>query len=216
MAKVRDAKAENLTELRQTSIIPAVMYGAGKDNVNLKIDKSEFGRLFKTAGGNTIVQLKTDDNTDNVLIHDVQFDAVTDEVEHVDFLRVKMDEKISAKIPLEFVGMSVAVKDLGGILNAGLDEIEVTCLPGDLPKVIEVSLDSLKTFDDIIRVKDLVLPKGVEVDREPEEVIASVLEPRSEEELAALNEEVTENLDKVEVEEKGKKEEEAAEGEEKK
>jgi large subunit ribosomal protein L25 len=217
-SNIRDIEKDKLTDLRINAMIPAVIYGAGKDNVNLKMGKSEFGRVYKKAGGNSIVELKIDEkDSENVLIYDIQLNPVTDEVDHVDFMRVRMDEEITATIPLEFVGMSIAVKDFGGIFNAGMNDIEVTCLPGNLPKTIEVSMDLLKTFEDVIRVKDLVLPKGVAVTREAEEVIASVLEPRSEAELAALNEDVNEDLEKVEVEEKGKKEEEEpVEGEEKK
>jgi large subunit ribosomal protein L25 len=216
--KVRDVEKDKLGPLRLSGMVPACLYGAGQENLNLSLNKNDFVRLFKTAGSNTIVEMDVEGvGKENVLIYDVSYEPVSDEVEHVDFIRVRMDEKITTKIPLEFVGQSKAVKELAGIFNANIDEVEVTCLPGKLPKVIEVNIDKLNTFDDAINIKDLVVPDGVVIENEADGVVASVLPPRSEEELAALNEDVTENVEAVEVEEKGKKEEEEeVEGGEKK
>ncbi|MBU0647872.1 50S ribosomal protein L25 [Patescibacteria group bacterium] len=213
-AKRRDIKAAKAKVVREAGLIPAVVYGANKENVHLVIDNSEFIKLYRKAGSNTIVKLKIGkESEENVLIYGVDHNAVTGDVNSVDFLRVRMDEKITTDVPVEFVGQSKAVKDLAGIFIANKDELEVTCLPTDLPKVIKVDITKLETFDDAFYVRDLVLPAGVVVDYEPLEVVATVVPPRSEEELAALDEEVEEDVDKVEVEEKGKKDEEEGQGE---
>ena len=212
-ATSRDVEKSKAKELRRAGIAPACVYGAGKENVNVGVNRNDFVRLFRTAGNNTVVELSIDEKeSENVLIYSVSYHPVSDEVDHIDFIRVRMDEKITTKVPLEFVGLSKAVKDLGGIFNTDMDEIEVTCLPGDLPKLIEVNIDSLLTFDDAIKISDLNIPAGVEVEHEAEIVVANVIPPRSEEELASLDQEVSENVEGVEVEEKGKKEEEGAEG----
>ncbi|MFA4931226.1 MAG: 50S ribosomal protein L25 [Patescibacteria group bacterium] len=212
--KLRDVKEAKAKVLRQQGLLPAVVYGADQENIHVTVEKNNFIRLYREAGANTIVRLNVEGKgEENVLIHEVDYNPVTDEVSAIDFIRIKMDEKITAKIPLEFIGQSKAVKDLAGIFIANIDELEVTCLPADLPKVFEVDITSLETFDDAIYVKDLVVKAGVEIEREADDVIATVVPPRSEEELAELDKEVEEDIDKVEVEEKGKIEEEGEAGE---
>lgn len=215
-AKLRDVGKEKAKVLRSRGLLPGVVYGADQENIHVVVDNSEFLKLYREAGGNTIVQLEVDGGQpENVLVYDVDYDPITDQMNAVDFMRVKMDEKVTAEIPLEFVGQSKAVKDLGGTFIANIDELEVTCLPANLPKVIEVDISKLETFDDAIYVKDILLKAEVEIEREEDDVIATVVPPRSEEELAALDEEVEEDVEKVEVEEKGKKDEEEGEGEKK-
>ena len=212
-ANLRDLKIK-AKALRETGVVPAQLYGAKKDNVHLQINRNDFIRIFRKSGGNTILELDIDSvGVENVLIYDVSYNPVTDDIEHIDLIRVRMDEKVTTNIPLEFVGVAMAVKDLGGVFISNLDEVEVTCLPADLPKVIEVSIDSLKTFDDAVNISDLVLPNGVEIEHEDRQVIATVVPPRSEEELASLDEDVSEDVEGVEVDEKGKDEDADGEGE---
>lgn len=206
-AQTRNVEQDKLTKIRTEKMVPGVLYGAGKENTHLKLMYGDLDRAYRQGGSNTIVDLKIDDQPiENVLIYDVTYDPITDRIEHVDFMRVRMDEKLTTKVPLEFIGLSKAVKDLGGVFIANFDELEVTCLPGDLPQKIEVDISSLNTFEDAIHVKEIGLPTGVEVEKEADEVVAVVVPPRSEEELAALNEEVKEDLEAVEVEKKGKEE----------
>lgn len=124
-----------------------------------------------------------------------------------------MTEKIVTEIPLKFIGEAPAVVDLDGTLLVNRDNIEVECLPTDLVHEIEVDISSLKTFDDLIKVADLKIPKGLEVLNDPNEVVASVTPPRSEEELAELEAPVEEKVEEVEEVEKERKEEEEAEEE---
>lgn len=208
-AKLRDVEKDKLLEIRDNGLVPAVIYGAGEENQHLTVLKNELIKIYRKTGGNTIVELDIDGaKKENVLIYQVEYHPVTGEINHVDFIRVKMDVEITAKIPLEYVGISKAVKENGGTFIANMDELEVTCLPAKLPKQIEVDISKLVTFDDAIHINDLVLPEGVKIDREPDEVLATVIPPRSEEELAELDKEVEEDTEKVEVEEKGKKDEE--------
>jgi large subunit ribosomal protein L25 len=104
---------------------------------------------------------------------------------HADFYQVRMTEKLETEIPLRFVGESPAVKDLEGNLITEKDALEIRCLPADLVPEFEVDLSLLKTFDDVIKVADVRVPKTIEVLHDADEVIALVTAPRSDEELEA-------------------------------
>lgn len=209
-AKTRDQKPN---KTRQDGFIPANIYGKNFSNQSIALEKINFMRTFKEAGTSNLIELSVDEEKGlNTLIHEVQLDPIRSEVLHVDFFKVNMKEKIHTEIPLEFFGDSPAVMNFEGTLITSKDSIEVECLPADLIPELKIDISVLDDFEKNIKVEDLVLPAGIEVLDEPEEVIAFVQEPRSEEELEALNEEVVEDVDKVEVENKG--EEAPVEGEE--
>lgn len=220
-AQVRGLRGRKVNQLRQRGVIPAVVYGSGvKDSVNLSIDYKEFERIYSQGGENTLVGLRVDENQAcNVLVHAVDKDPVSDKYIHADFYAVNMSEKIQTMIPLKFWGVSDAIKNLGGVLIKSKDELEVESLPGDLPSEIIVDISRLKTFEDVIRVKDIALSGNVVILNESDEAIATVTPPRSEEELKALDEAVEEKVEDVEAarkEEKEKEEAEAVETEEEK
>ena len=143
----------------------------------------------------------------NVLIYDVSKDPVTDKFTHIDFYAVRMDKLITTEVPLVFEGESLVVETEDGVLVKNITEVEVEALPTDLPREIKVDISTLRTFDDLIHIKDLRVSEGVKILAEPEEMIASVTPPRSEEELAALEEEVEEKIEEVEKVEEEKAEE---------
>lgn len=173
-------------DLLNSNLIPAEYYGRGVANKSLQIDYQTFRKLFRFAGTNTVIELNVDGKEKvNVLVHDLQRDPVSDLITHIDFVNVRMDEEIHTHIPLEFVGVSKAVKELGGILVHHLDEIEVKCLPKALVHNIEVSLDPLVDFHSFVRVKDIVLPPGITVLDNLEDVVVSASAPRVEEEAVA-------------------------------
>ena len=130
------------------------------------------------------------------------------------FRSVDMKEKIKTEIPLEFIGETILVVDQEGSLIVNKDALEVECLPSDLVDHIDVDISSLTDFDQNIKVSDIIVPTTIEILDEPEEVVALVQPPRSEEEMEALEEAVVEDVEAVEVEQG--KEEEAIEGEESK
>ncbi len=186
--------------IRQNKQIPAVIYGHGLESKPLVIKSLEFARLFAKAGESSLVDLTIDGGEAvKVLIHSIQRDPLKDVVTHVDFYQVRMDEKLKAEVELIFMGEAAAVADLGGTLIKNRDHIEVQCLPKDLPHDIKIDISSLATFEDTIRIKDIGLPEGVEALAEDDAVIAAVAAPRTEEELAALEEDVVEDVDSVEV-----------------
>jgi len=198
-AEKREIKGKKVKSLRRQGFLPAIIYGHKVKNISLKIPLADFKKIYEKAGENSLIELKIDKSPSrSVLIHDVQFDKVKGDILHADFYQVKMKEKITSSVPLKFIGKSKAVEEKEGVLVKNLDEIEVECLPADLPRSIEVDISGLNTFDDTILVKDLDIPKEVKVLTNKDEVIAAVQPPRTEEELKGLEEETKEEVEKVE------------------
>lgn len=196
-ATTRDNK-QSLNQIRKKQQIPAVLYGKNFKSQNLAVDYNSFYKVYTQAGESTILDLEINDQKNNALIKDVQFSPIKDTIIHIDFIKINMKEKITANVELNFIGQSRAIKDLEGILVKNINELEIECLPADLPKEIIVDISSLNTFEDVIKIKDLPIPPKVEIKLDPEEVVATVTPPRSEEELEALKEEVEEDVEKVE------------------
>lgn len=209
----REVVGKQVGQLRRQGFVPAVMYGGDAKPENLQVNYKEFARIYKKAGGSILVELEIEGNgTQNTLIQQVDINPKTREYIHADFRAVSMSEKITAHIPLVFVGESPAVEDQDGTLVKNIDEIEIECLPGDLPSEIEIDISVLVDFEASIHLKDIKMPTGVELLSDPEETVASVEEPRSEEELAELDEAPVEDVEAV-VGAEEKEGEEGAEGE---
>ncbi|MDO8536890.1 MAG: 50S ribosomal protein L25 [bacterium] len=218
IVKNREKFGKAVKTLRKQGLIPAELYGHGVKNLHLAVPVKDFHKVYKEAGANTVVNLVVDRATPGgqerrpALIHEVVRDYITEEVSHVDFYEVRMDEEIRAKIPLEFINESAAVKEKGGILNKSMSEIEVEALPGDLPHGFKVDLTSLDDLNKSIYVKDVKVPKGVKVLVDLETVIVTVTPPMKEEEKVV---EVPVDVSAVKVETEEKKAERAAEKTEK-
>lgn len=211
-AKSKPSKSKARQLLRQ-GLVPGIVYGHGFDNRQVVISRTLLQKAYSQAGQSSLIDLTVEDKEPvKVLIHDIQYHPVSDQLVHVDFYRVKMTEKIKTEIPIKLVGQAPAVEELQGTLIQNKDRLRVEALPKDLVHEIEVNVSVLKTFEEKIHIKDLTIPKGIELQGDPEEVVALVQPPRSEEEIAALEEKVEEKVEAVEVEEKGKEEEETAEG----
>lgn len=180
--QTRNISKEKAETLRDGGFIPAELYGHGIKNLHLTLSAKEFQKVFKEAGESTVVNLKTEDNqTLPVMIHDIETDAISDKILHVDFYQVKMSEKIRVHVPIEFIGEAPAVKTFGGILVKTLQEIEVEALPQDLPHRIQIELASLDEIGKNISVKDLKLSDKVKIFLGPETIIATVVEAKVEE-----------------------------------
>lgn len=209
--KREETGRKNSASVRDQGKIPGVLYGKEREPVSIAIDRNGFAAVFEQAGESTLIDLSVDDQPPvKVLIYDFQRDPHGQDVTHVDFYQVKMDEKITAEVEFVFEGTAPIEKEQGGIIVKAMGGIEVECLPADLPHEITVDLSGLQTFDDVIRVQDLPTFEGVEYQANPERTVVTVSEPRSEEELKALEEEVVEDVEGVEV--SGEKPEEGAEG----
>lgn len=170
--------------LRQGSVadikemIPAVIYGSGIETFSLAVKRPEFEKVYSKSGESGLVSLKLEDGREMpVIIKDIQFDALKHRAIHVDFYKVNMSEKVTADTTLNFIGESPAVKSQGGIVVEHLDQLEVECLPADLVQKIDIDVSVLVNIGDSIYVKDIVMPKGVTVKNDPEEIVVHVIEP---------------------------------------
>jgi len=226
-AQLRPVTGRQNEQIRKQGLIPAILYGHKVKNLALIVEAQQFSKVYQEAGESTLVKLKISGSQEKeksakagttssqkervVLIYEVAKDPVTDKPIHIDFYQVKMDEPISTEVPLVFVGESPAVKELDGVLVKNIQSLEIEALPANLPHQLEVDISSLKTFDDNIHIKDLKLPAGVKTEAQLDEVIASVIPPRTRAELEALEEAPEEKIEEVEVAEKEKGKEEAEE-----
>lgn len=204
----REKFGKAVKTLRREGLVPAELYGRGLANLHLTVPLKEFAKAFKQAGAHTVVNVLLDSKKHPVLIHDVKKNYLTNEIEHVDFYAVRMDEKIKAKVPIEFIGDAPAVKEKGGIVNKAMLEIEVEALPANLPHRLEVNLGGLVDLNQSIYVKDLTVPKDVTIAVALETVIVTVTPPLAEEVVEAPV-----DLTAVKVESEEKKAERATEKE---
>lgn len=178
-SQARDSKTDVVKKLRQDGLIPAELYGHNVPNVHLTLNQNTFEKVLRKAGESTIIELLgPDGKVHNVLIQEVQKHYLTSKPIHVDFYEVKMTEKLTATVELQFTGESKAVRELGGNLLKVLTEVEVECLPGDLPSHIEVDISVLKTYADVIMIKDLKVSDKVTINGDSEETVVKVQPPR--------------------------------------
>jgi large subunit ribosomal protein L25 len=196
--------------------IPAVVYGAGKPNVPISVDRKALSDLFREgAGENAIFLLKLagSDQSRHAMIREMQRDPVSRKPLHIDFVRVLMDVKITLKVPIEIVGVARGVKTDQGILDVVTREIEIECLPTNIPAHLAVDVTELG-IGDAIRISELPAIEGVQIVDNPEKVVVHVTHPTREEEPAAVAAEGAEPTE-PEVLKKGKavSEEEGVEGE---
>ncbi len=197
-ATKRAVSGKQVKALRHAGKLPAVLYGHNVETQQIELSEKDFGKVFKQAGESTLVNLVVDGKGQQVLIHDVQNHYLNGQPIHVDFYAINMAEKIKVKVPLHFLHDAPAVKALGGTLVKNLSEVEVECLPGDLPHNFEIDISNLNTFEDAIRISDIKVSEKVIILSKPDEVIVTVARPRTEEEMKALEETVTEDVTKVE------------------
>lgn len=210
MTKLQAVKREGKRDaagLRADGLVPAIVYGPKQEPISVSVKYNDIEKTFKEAGESTIVELNDGTEDHDVLIHEVQFDPVTDNIIHVDFYAVEKGKKVEVHVPLHFEGISPAEKNLGGILVKVMHEIEIEAMPKDLPHDITIDVSSLDTLESKILAGDIKLPSGVTLVTDPEEVVAAISEAKEEEEESEAF-----NPDSVEVEDKGKKDEESTEG----
>jgi large subunit ribosomal protein L25 len=200
-------KTDRVEKLRESGKMPAVYYGRKQASTPVSVSAVEFLKVFKKAGESSVVTLQTTEGPLESLIYDVDRDPVTGAPRHADFYVFEKGQKIKVKIPLEFQGVSPAVKDMGAVLVKVLREVEIEAAPKDLPHVLIVDISKLIAFDSQILAKDITLATGVTLIAKADEVVASVYEPKEE-----VVEEAPVDLSAIEVEKKGKEPKEGEEG----
>jgi large subunit ribosomal protein L25 len=207
----RRSKTDKLADIRKNGMLPAVVYGARVENTLISVPSVDFIKLLDKVGETStiVLEIEADKPTSkpikvDVLIHEIQKDPVKDFSIHVDFLAVDMNKPIEVSVPIEFIGIAPAEKNGLGVLVKVLHEIEIEALPKDIPQNLEVNLSSLNTLDDQIHVKDIKISKEVKFITNENEVVALISQIKEEKE-----EEVVVDLSSIEVEKKGKQEDEA-------
>lgn len=204
-AQERDTK-KSPGFFRAKGLLPAVFYGPKEKSVAIALNKVDFMKAWREAGESTVILLETPKGEKEVLVHEVSYEPVRGEPVHVDFYVPEKGKKVAVHVPLEFIGVSLAVKDLGGTLVKVLHEIEIEALPKDLPHTVKIDISALENLDSQILAQDISLPEGVALLAESEEVVAAISVAEEEkEETAPID------LSSIEVEKKGKKEEEGKE-----
>ena len=207
-------RAAKGAEVRTKTIIPAVVYGMGEKTTSVTLNYDEFTKLYHEAGEASLVDLFLNDKDGGkVLIHDIQYDPVSDRVIHVDLRRIDMNKVMTATVELRFVGESPVIKEHGGTLMHNIGSVEVKCLPKDLVSHIDVDLSVLKNFDIVIKVKDLPIPASITVTSpNAEDLVVKATPALTEEEIKAM-EESAKPADLSTIEVAGKKKEEGEDGE---
>jgi len=200
-ANIRDDVGKEANKrLRREGGVPVVLYKKGKTSLSLKVDvKDLYHVLHTSAGENVILTLKvkadskdakaTKDRT--VIIKEIQHHPIKENILHVDFHEISLTEMITVRVPVETKGEAEGVKADGGVLDQVTKEIEVECLPTEIPDKIEVHVGPLK-IGDAIRVKDLTVPAQIKVLSDPELTVLSVVPPHVEKEEEEAAEEITE------------------------
>jgi large subunit ribosomal protein L25 len=198
---------EKNKDLRKSGFIPAVVYGAGQETTNLKLKLQDFKKVFAIAGESTLINLSLDGkDAVKVIVKSIQKDAVKDEIIHVDFYAIDMKKKIEVEIPLNFIGESKAVKELGGTLITNMETVHVQCLPGDLVESLDIDLSILEDFSNTLRVADVKSPETIEITNDENQTVATVAMPRTAKQIEEMEKEErgeTESEEEKEAREEG-------------
>lgn len=181
--ETRTVTGRSVKKLRRENILPANIYGKKVESQSVQIKSKDFNTVYQQVGETGLLDLVVgkDKKTRPVLITNVHKNPVTDAILHVDFHQVDLTQKVTTTIPLEYIGESAAVKDLGGVLNKAFLEVEVEALPTDLPENIEVDISSLKEIGDSLHVKDIKVPSKVSLLLDKETLLVSTQEQKEEE-----------------------------------
>ncbi len=201
-AQKRDAKTD-VQEIRQKGFIPAIVYGPGISNAMIQVSAKKFESVLKEAGETSLINIDVAGEKYTVLVKDLALDPVSEVVTHIDLYAPNLKVETTANVPLVFVGEAAAIKDLKGTLVKNIHELEVKCLPQDIPHEISVDISKLATFEDYFYVKDLNVGSKVQILKSPEEIIAFVAKPADvEKELEVPIEGDVEKVEKIEKEKK--------------
>ncbi|MEK7599006.1 MAG: 50S ribosomal protein L25 [Patescibacteria group bacterium] len=195
--KQREFSGKKAKKLRLAGVLPAVLYGAGQKSQNIELDLKEFQKIWKEAGESSLIELDAGGSKRTVLIKEIQTDPVKDTPVHVDFYAVKMDKSIKAAIPIDFIGESPAVKNLGGSMIKVMHEIEIEALPADLPSKLKIDVSKLAAIGDRFLVSDFKLPASVKILANTLDIVVLIEEPKKEEEPAAEAKPSIENIEVV-------------------
>ena len=214
----KEIKKGASSKLGRTGYIPAVMYGLAKDPESIKVERKELLKLLKGHNISSVIfdlHIKEDSKgKDAVIIKEYQRDPISNELIHLDFLRIQMKTEIETTIPVRIINddIAVGIKEMGGVLQHGLRELHISCLPADIPEHIDYDIKDLG-MNEIVRVENIVVDEKIKILNDPSEVIVSIIPPTElKEEEPVAEEEGEEGIEEPELVGKEKPEEEEAGG----
>lgn len=183
-AQKRDLIGSKVKNLRKSGITPAVVFGKSVESLALAVNAVEFLKVYKQAGETSLIWLKIDGETKErpTLIKSMSFGPVKNEVLNIDFHQVNLKEKVTAFVPVELIGESELIHSGQAILSQNLNEIEVECLPTDIPEKFDIDTTLLKEIGDNLKVSDIKTTPEVEIKTDIDSIIVSLSEPQKEEE----------------------------------
>jgi large subunit ribosomal protein L25 len=183
-AQKRDLIGSKVKNLRKSGITPAVVFGKSVESLALAVNAVEFLKVYRQAGETSLIWLKVDGETKErpTLIKSMAFGPVKNEVLNIDFHQVNLKEKVTAFVPVELIGESELIHSGQAILSQNLNEIEVECLPTDIPEKFEIDTALLKEIGDSLKVSDLKASSEVEIITDLDSIVVSLSEPQKEEE----------------------------------
>ena len=214
-AEKRNKVGKKVKSIRKIGKVPAVIYGDEIETTPISLDARDTTNTLNKVSGSTILTIALENDEYPVLVREIQQDYVKGKLLHVDFLAVSLKEKLRTSVSINLIGEAPVIETYSALIVSGLDQVEVECLPQDLPEVIDVDVSHLAELGDAIYVKDISKIDNVDILSDPEELIAvasAIKEEVVEEEVeeGELLEE-GEELAEPEVIEQGKKEEEEIE-----
>ena len=212
-ATKRDVIGKQVRAMRRAGKLPAVIYGRRTEPISISLDAHSASLVLGKLTSSSLVTIDLDGREYPALVREKQRDYIKNRLLHVDFLAVSLDEQIRASVRLNFIGVSLAVKDFNAVLVHNIEALEVECLPTDLPVQVDVDISALARPGDGIRVKDLPVTDKVRILTDPETMVAVATFAKVEEEPEAVpgvEVEPTEAEPELAVE-RGKKEEEEGE-----
>lgn len=170
-AHKREIIGKKVKALRREGKLPAVIYGRGVEPQAITLDKKEARQTLKVIGANTLVTVKIGKEEHLALVRDIQREVIMQDLLHIDFQQVSLEEKITSTVPIAVEGEAPAVKEYNAVLTPGLIELEIEAKAKDLPDAIAVDVSSLMEIGDNILVKDLNVPAEVTVLDDPDELV---------------------------------------------
>ena len=206
-AESREVTGSQVNKLRQGGWIPGVVYGQ-KSPVNVQMEQKALRRALRIIGTTQLADLRVGDQSKTVLVREIQQHLTRGDVMHVDFLEVDMAAKLRAEVELVSIGEALPEEEGLGVATLMLRHVEVECFPDDLPAEISVDLSAIRSPDDVIHVRDLRVPDGVEIMTDADLVVARFEYAAAEEEEEGGLEEAEESAEEVEVISKGTRDEE--------
>lgn len=213
-ATPRDILGKKVKAARREGKLPAIIYGKNLETpIPIFLEAHETELKMQHISPTTLIDITVNDKgTLPALVRDTQRDVIYRNLLHVDFLAVSMTETLRAYVQIHLVGEAPAVKEFGAILVTGFEEVEIECLPSDLPESLELDVSVLKEIGDSLLVKDLTIPPNVTLLADLEDMVVQITAPMAEEEEEEVEEEL-EEFEEPDVIEKGKAEEDEGEGE---